>query len=195
VQPRDKKKAEVAMRVHVDEIKDSGLELIFEPPPDTFETLAEITRAGDVRFAAPLVVQVRMKPLRKMFVAEGTLRTTVALTCSRCLAEFQSILQTRFLLTYVRVDNNALPGSETREQRLPPDEIGLHYFSGEVIDLREAIQEEVVMALPTQPLCRPECSGLCAQCGADLNKGDCGCRRKAADPRFAVLKGLKIGDR
>jgi uncharacterized protein len=183
------------MRVHLDEIKDSGLELMFEQPPDAFETLAEITRDGGVRFLAPLTVQVRLKPLRKMFVAEGTLRTDVELICSRCLAEFQSPLQARFLLTYVRADAETAPGREARDLQLQPDEIGLHYFTGEVIDLRDAVQEEVVMAMPHQPLCRPECKGLCANCGADLNESDCGCRRKVVDPRFAVLKGLKVRDR
>lgn len=57
------------------------------------------------------------------------------------------------------------------------------------LDLDELVWEDVILSLPMQWLCKPECKGLCPMCGADLNKGACGCK-KPADPRFDILESL-----
>jgi uncharacterized protein len=59
-----------------------------------------------------------------------------------------------------------------------------------LLDLGEALREYALLNLPMQPLCKPNCKGLCPTCGADLNLRDCGCRNEEADDRFAVLKDL-----
>lgn len=43
------------------------------------------------------------------------------------------------------------------------------------VDVRPAVREEIALAVSAYPLCREECAGLCARCGADLNAGPCGC--------------------
>ena len=43
------------------------------------------------------------------------------------------------------------------------------------VDVAPAVREEVALRASAFPLCRPDCKGLCAQCGADLNAGPCGC--------------------
>jgi uncharacterized protein len=45
----------------------------------------------------------------------------------------------------------------------------------DTVDLRPAIREELVLSLPAFTLCQDDCKGLCANCGADLNAGPCGC--------------------
>ena len=45
----------------------------------------------------------------------------------------------------------------------------------DVIDVTPAVREELVLRVPAFPLCRPDCKGLCAKCGADLNAGPCSC--------------------
>jgi uncharacterized protein len=59
-----------------------------------------------------------------------------------------------------------------------------------LVDLAEAIREYALMALPMQPLCRPECKGICAICGVDRNIETCTCEDGPTDDRFAVLKTL-----
>lgn len=44
-----------------------------------------------------------------------------------------------------------------------------------VVDLGPALYEELALRIPAFPLCQPDCRGLCATCGADLNAGACGC--------------------
>ena len=41
------------------------------------------------------------------------------------------------------------------------------------VDVTMAVREELVLRLSVFPLCRPDCQGLCATCGADLNAGPC----------------------
>jgi uncharacterized protein len=57
------------------------------------------------------------------------------------------------------------------------DDPGVYHLTEPVthIDLTEAVREEVGFAVPTYPLCREDCAGLCPHCGADLNEGPCAC--------------------
>jgi uncharacterized protein len=47
---------------------------------------------------------------------------------------------------------------------------------GTVVDLRPAIREQWLLDASGLPLCRPDCKGLCATCGAELNAGPCACQ-------------------
>jgi uncharacterized protein len=46
------------------------------------------------------------------------------------------------------------------------------------IDLLPYLREEMLLEQPIQVLCRPNCKGLCARCGANLNKRPCGCAKR-----------------
>ena len=51
------------------------------------------------------------------------------------------------------------------------------WYEGEEVDLSPPLRERLLLALPTLPLCRDDCRGLCARCGADLNAGRVRVRR------------------
>lgn len=83
--------------------------------------------------------------------------------CARCLSEADVELR-------------------AEEQEFAPtaggtwDEADVSPFIEElVVDIEGIAREAVILALPDQVLCAPTCKGLCAQCGRDLNLGDCGC--------------------
>lgn len=65
-------------------------------------------------------------------------------------------------------------------------------FDGETgfIDLGPLMRELSLLAMPTRPLCRPDCLGLCMECGQNLNEADCGCKDDDIDPRMAQLRSL-----
>ena len=58
------------------------------------------------------------------------------------------------------------------------------------IDLDELVMSDLLLTLPMKHLCREDCKGLCAQCGKNLNEGDCGCKKKPVDPRLEALRKL-----
>jgi uncharacterized protein len=59
-----------------------------------------------------------------------------------------------------------------------------------ILDLREAVRQQLVLAEPMKPLCRDGCAGLCPTCGADRNAGPCTCPVADVDPRWAALTNL-----
>ena len=72
----------------------------------------------------------------------------------------------------------------------PDEEDPFFIDESHLVDLGEAIREYALLELPMQPLCRPDCRGLCPTCGADLNSGPCDCRNDDVDERFDALKAL-----
>ena len=59
------------------------------------------------------------------------------------------------------------------------------------VGLDEAIREAVFLHEPQRVLCRPDCKGLCPNCGIDRNEGDCDCTAEEIDPRWAALRELR----
>ena len=115
-------------------------------------------------------------------VVEGVLVTgsaTVQLRgeCVRCLTEVSEEIEVDLQELYVH------PGSEADEE-----EAGR--LQGDLIDLEPLLRDEVVLDLPFQPLCREDCLGLCAECGADLNGDPDHSHDAPIDPRWAKLSAL-----
>ena len=65
-------------------------------------------------------------------------------------------------------------------------------YSGDEIVVDSEIAEQVMLEIPYKPLCSESCRGLCPQCGADLNAGECGCDRGGINLKMAALKKIKI---
>ena len=59
-----------------------------------------------------------------------------------------------------------------------------------MIDLRPAVREELLLAVPRWVVCREDCRGLCPRCGKDLNAGACGCPAPV-DPRWGGLTAVR----
>lgn len=70
------------------------------------------------------------------------------------------------------------------------DEILIVSSWSEAVNLGELAWEALITALPPAVFCLEECRGLCPQCGANLNKTVCGCKKETGDPRFEALKDL-----
>jgi uncharacterized protein len=86
---------------------------------------------------------------------------------------------------------------DAREVDQPPsrdDELRSPYVSDGNLDVGRWANDALVLALPSQPLCRPDCAGLCAVCGESLNDADPAAHRhqQGGDPRMAKLRDLKL---
>lgn len=69
-------------------------------------------------------------------------------------------------------------------------------ITGDQVSFAPMVRENLLLSVPLAPLCRPDCAGLCAICGADLNAGACTCEAPSVDDRWAALDQLKraLGD-
>ena len=61
---------------------------------------------------------------------------------------------------------------------------------GDTLDLAAVLREELMLAMPSKPLCTVDCKGICAGCGAELNVAKCTCPPKI-DARWSALATLK----
>lgn len=108
--------------------------------------------------------------------------------CSRCLRPFPTAIPVDFdEVFHQRVD---IFTGERLERPEDPDAFMVSAIH--TVDISEAVRQYTEMAAAMQPLCSDDCPGLCPDCGQDLHDGDCGCDRRATDPRWAALAGLKL---
>lgn len=119
--------------------------------------------------------------------ALGTLHTSLELTCARCLDLFsmplQFSLEEEFHPTIDIYTGASLP--------LPADdEVATRIDAHHEIDLTEIVRQNILLAIPPNPICRTKCKGLCPTCGKNLNEGPCDCKRDKVDPRLEKLKQL-----
>ena len=85
---------------------------------------------------------------------------------------------------------------ETKEEiELAAHEMEVLAYSGNSIDLRDEIAQQLIMALPFNPQCSQACRGLCSRCGANLNTTTCQCTSEDEGNPFAVLKNLALPSR
>ena len=117
---------------------------------------------------------------------DGRVEGAATATCARCLTAFPLDVGTDF--SVVLTPEERLSG----EIELAPGDLTQSFYSGTEVDLTRLVYEQVLLALPTRPLCDEECRGLCPQCGVNRNTAECSCTVESGDPRLAVLRGLKI---
>lgn len=150
----------------------------------------EITFSEEVRQKGGLRAAGKAELLRNTLGEiriKGHLTVELESACDRCLEPAAIPLDSDFDLFYrpvIRTANHA-------EVHLEEGEIDLSFYEGDSLALRDALREHVLLSLPMQLVCRPDCKGLCPDCGANLNLTPCSCAAKRSDPRWSALKDLK----
>ncbi len=139
--------------------------------------------ATGLALAAPLSVSGRLSSAGEgKYYWQAMLETVVRAECRRCLAPVDVPVAQSLGLVFVSGDE-----AEGEEDcyRVPR--------RASVLDLAEAVREELLLAVPQFVECRKDCRGLCPRCGADLNAGPCGCSVEM-DPRWEALTKLPRGE-
>jgi len=126
--------------------------------------------------------------LRFAAVSEGVLVTGSAVApltgeCARCLDPLTDSLEVSFQELYRYLPD---PGEDE-------DDGEERFLDGDFLDLEPAFRDAVVLALPLSPLCREDCPGLCAECGAKLaDAGPDHGHGGKVDPRWGALAKLDL---
>jgi uncharacterized protein len=177
------------MKIPVDEIPQSPKELTFS---EKIEELNKLCRRNDhPDFGFPPSIEAHLVYYRSGsdIFFDGSFRGQFTGCCGRCLENYSFTLDKDF--AFVLTPEPAK--SERRAEELHGAELGLSYYSSDEIDLAPLIAEQVMLALPTRPLCAEDCRGLCGSCGANLNCETCDCSTQTGDPRMAIFRTLKVG--
>jgi uncharacterized protein len=180
------------MEIRLEQIKEDGLALEFENSVGTFPILEKMKANGECEFVAPIRAALKALRIGDLVEIDGHIGTTVRLPCSRCLQPFEAPLKSSFTLTYMQQVADVMQDTEPQEVELSAEDMGIVYFQGEKINLKDAIQEQVVMEFPLRPLCKLDCKGLCPRCGADMNDDPCDCEQRPSPGSFAAFKNLKL---
>jgi len=109
----------------------------------------------------------------------ATIATAVAAECRRCLAPVRLAVAAQVEALFTEAAD-----AEEDPAVYPIPHRATH------VDLKPALREELILAVPKYVLCREDCRGLCPRCGADLNAGPCECP-PAGDPRWESLREHK----
>lgn len=123
----------------------------------------------------PVDVVLHLESLANGITVHGTASATWAGQCRRCVAPVQERLTIEVSEMYQKVVED-------------PD---AYAIENDQINLLPMVRENILVAIPLGPLCRPDCPGLCPQCGKDLAEGACGCEISTQDPRWGALDALR----
>ena len=103
-------------------------------------------------------------------LARGTLEQDFEAVCSRCGVDFDFTVTVPDFLASLETDEKT-----------------------EFADLTDELRQSIILALPTYPVCRADCRGVCPTCGKNLNEGPCTCVHEERDGRWSALDALLPG--
>lgn len=168
-------------------------ELGRRPGTQREKSIAEAAPAGlgidvlGVPAGSTVTVDVRLEAVMEGVLVTGEAAAPLVGECARCLEPLEDQLVVDLQELYVYDDHQtAAPGDDEDDD--------VSRLEDDLLDLEPLLRDAVVLALPYQPLCRDDCPGLCAECGARL-ADDTGHRHEeAVDPRWAALQQLQSPD-
>jgi uncharacterized protein len=176
------------MKILVEDIPESPREIKFSESIEELNGTFAKGKAGDFRFPPLVDVDIVCYRSGRELFFRGWFRGAIGSICSRCLKDFSMRVEHEFDFVLSPVPL----GSAGSTEELRREELGWSYYSGDEINFAPLIREQVMLALPTRPLCAEDCRGLCGGCGADRNCEVCQCSRTADDPRMAFFRTLRI---
>ncbi len=132
----------------------------------------------------PIAVALEISRVRDEFRVRGRVALSLSQECVRCLEPVEQSVEGS-------LDVLVRPLDVVEEPDQGPPE-GILYHDGETFSLAEEVRQVALVEIPSNPLCRSDCRGLCPRCGGNLNQGGCTCAAgSGVDPRWSALAALK----
>jgi uncharacterized protein len=173
------------VKLRVDDISGEAKELTFAEPETAINRTLEAGPVHEFRLTGPVSVELSYYRAGTELFFTGAIEAPAIATCARCAEEFTAPNRRGF--RYILVPRALQDTGEG-----VGDDLEFGVYDGDMVDLTPLVQEQVLLALPTRPLCKEDCRGLCPQCGINLNEHQCDCQAGQKDLRMAVLRNLKL---
>jgi uncharacterized protein len=122
--------------------------------------------------AEVLEIDVRLESVHEGILVSGTVDTTATGVCGRCLIDITEPVEVEFQELF------AYPGEEANDFEVQDDHV----------DLENLVRDAIVLSLPFQPVCQPDCLGLDPVTGEKLTESAGDTEQTPADPRWAALQ-------
>ncbi|MDA0577799.1 MAG: DUF177 domain-containing protein [Verrucomicrobia bacterium] len=169
------------MIIRLGEVPATGQTYQGEEPPEIIDVSAEL----GVRLLAPITYDLHALRAPATLLVSGTLSTRVEFRCSRCDEPFERAYEDREFDRAWELTPDGLQwigplGEDPPEQEVADEkgDVFRHPVGAgnrDCVDLTEDIREAIILAFSGYPVCNPDCKGLCASCGMNLNKAACRC--------------------
>ena len=131
------------MKIQINRIPEEGLKEHASYDPAELDM-----ERWDIHLPQPFEVDAFVTKADQEVVVDVDIRCPLRLSCSRCLEEYDQVITPEALFTY---------SARTTD----------------VVDITDDVRQEIILAYPMIPVCRPACKGLCSACGQNLNAGSC----------------------
>jgi uncharacterized protein len=131
-----------------------------------------------VPVGAELDLDLRLESVVEGVLVSGDVRAPLSGACARCLGpvEQEAVVELRELFFY--------------PDRAMDDDEDTSLVVDDHLDVETAVRDALVLSLPLSPYCRPDCAGLCAECGIRLDDAEPDHSHPRSDPRWAALSSL-----
>ncbi|HSM12721.1 MAG TPA: DUF177 domain-containing protein [Thermoanaerobaculia bacterium] len=137
---------------------------------------------------SPVAVRGTLSWVDPGYLLRAQLSYSQTVPCDRCLTPVTEEIEATLELLVVERRGG---GGDGGERQLHEDDFGVLEVAGEWLETEPIVAEQVQLGLPTHPLCREDCAGLCPVCGRDRNREACDCAEQETDPRWAALAAWK----
>jgi uncharacterized protein len=125
----------------------------------------------------PIQFDLRLEAVVEGVLVSGSASGRLVGECARCLVDIEDEFLADVQELYVYPESDAEPDEASR-------------MEGDLIDLEPALRDQVVLALPFQPLCSDDCEGLCPECGVRLAEEPGHQHEDGIDARWTALQSL-----
>ena len=127
---------------------------------------------------AEIAIDVRLESVAEGVLVSGVATGTAVGECARCLVDIEVPVSADLRELYAYPDSTT--AATTDDDEIPR-------LVDDLIDLEPLVRDEIVLTMPLAPLCRPDCRGLCAECGERFDDLEPGHSHEILDPRWADL--------
>ena len=153
------------MKIEISKIPETGARFTGEDPG----AILDLDQETDLRVESPVRYDLRAETVSDRVLVKGVIAVDMSFACWRCNEFFRQTVSD--------------PDFECIREFEDPNES---------LDLTQDIREAMILSFPSHPVCRMDCKSLCPRCGANLNKGPCGCTARPSGGHWQALENLRL---
>lgn len=162
------------MRFNISDLNEGETDFSFEGSGD--ELGFNKKEQNDIKIISVISISLKVYKIEEKIVSFFSLSGKVELICVRCLEYYIYPFDTDFEVEYRRRASMAgVSLLKSQSEKINKDVVE---YSGDIIDIRDDVKQNIILALPMKPVCSSDCKGLCSICGNNLNLKECDCKRR-----------------
>ncbi|NKB81178.1 MAG: hypothetical protein GKS05_04675 [Nitrospirales bacterium] len=148
-------------------------------------------RGEEFTIQAPLDLTVQLLRVGKQARAQGSIYGSVFYECVRCLGKFEHRSNIAFTVLFQESEQDSQQHSNDTSQEVK-ETVQIERFSmvNGQLELGDMLREQLILMAPMNPLCTPDCLGLCQVCRSNRNVKKCGCQEMGMASPFSTLRQL-----